>query len=150
MINETTTIQARRISDEVETAVVEIKKTFILTPRHINIIHEMIANQSKYGSEHAWSEFRQRDDYDNGREYDMLACEEMAEMGLTAQEEMAWHRTYYVTDLGEEVIKKLNLRSSPVKFILPSGLVINEAKAAKPNDKRVWSAEEIADAEQED
>ena len=30
-------------------------------------------------------------------------------MGLTPQEEMAWRRPYYVTDLGEEVIKKLNL-----------------------------------------
>jgi hypothetical protein len=111
MINTTTTIEARNVSTDVPTALVEIKKTFLLTPRHINIIKEMIANQAKHGSENAWIEFRSRDDNDD-REYDMQFCGEMREMGITENDEMAWHRTYYLTDLGEELVKKLNLRSS--------------------------------------
>jgi hypothetical protein len=104
MINTTTTIEARNVSTDVPTVLVEIKKTFLLTPRHIDVVKKMIANQAEYGSKHAWSEFRNHND-------DVQFCGEMEEMGIIALDDLAWHLTYYLTDLGEELVKKLNLRS---------------------------------------
>ena len=102
MINYTTNVEV--VNNYNKTAAVTIRKSYVLSSDAVSIIKKFVANRSKVGRKRAVLEFRENTSENN----EVNVCYDLCEPGIVENDSMAWHTTFYLTSLGEEIAKKLH------------------------------------------
>ena len=82
---------------------VKISTTYQLEQRHIDMLSRMVNNPAPDGN--PWVEFR---NHDEEEERDIDVCWDLQSMDAIEPDEMAWHTTFHLTDIGRDLVSKLH------------------------------------------